>query len=271
MACGSLLERSTRSADAHRRPPAHAIRTQGENAEVQYLGGKSSVGIRLAPFIQQALERANTKTLIEPFVGGFNIVNRLPSQTLGICSDSHPGLKSLYDAIKRGWQPPLILTQERYAELRVSRDWDNPETAFAAFGCTYGGKEWGGYARQRLADGQMYDYARSAARSLERKRAAISRCTFSTRPYQDTPVPRNSVVYCDPPYLNATFYPHTSFNHEQFLQWAQEVASHSTVLVSEFEQNLPTNWPRLWTTTRSTKTRRGTQYFRTEILAQVLP
>lgn len=114
---------------------------------MRYHGGKSRLAKRFAPILERALIDHHGR-LIEPFVGGFNIRPILSGATSSICNDEHPGLICLYKAIQNGtFNPPKKVTQEQYNQLKDERDYSKPLTAFVAFGCSFGGKEWGGYAR----------------------------------------------------------------------------------------------------------------------------
>lgn len=227
---------------------------------MQYLGGKSKLAAKFAPEILRFLEHQGTDVLIEPFVGGFNILPRLPG-VYGVCSDVHPGLAVLYRAVADGWDPPDDLSREEYAALRVLQDWENPLTTFACFGCSFGGKAWGGYA----SNNEGRNYAGFAARSLRRKRAALQRCSFSICPYNEIDVPDGAVVYCDPPYSGTTEYSTKAFAHSAFFKWADELRKRGClVLVSEFEGSLPESWGTAWSFER--RLDMGDRSYRTEII-----
>jgi site-specific DNA-adenine methylase len=237
---------------------------------MQYQGGKSRLAKHLVPFLVQALDETGGEgVFIEPFVGGFNIVPALPPGPWPcFCSDRHPGLISLYRALREGWQPPRELREGRYAELRAANDWTNPETAFAAFGCSFGAKEWGGYARNRRGD----SYASWASASLLRKAPHTQRCWFFTQEYRAVhALDSRHVVYADPPYLGTTQY-RTPFDHTPFYAWCEaRAAEGAAVFVSEFTSPARPGWEIVWQRDRQVQINQGSSHVKRELLLRVSP
>lgn len=214
---------------------------------MQYLGGKARLAKKFAPLIRAALDEG--RTLVEPFVGGFNVLPALgPNYARdAVCSDIHPGLINLYKALQRGWLPTEIISEQRYAELKAAKEWSNPETAIAAFGCSFGAKEWGGYARN--ASGK--NYCAAAARSLMRKQPFMLGVRFMCADYQALKCGHGHVIYADPPYLNTTGYS-SALNHPQFYLWCEEQAhAGARVFVSEFTLPDRPGWVPVWSIERN--------------------
>lgn len=234
---------------------------------MQYQGGKARTAAKFAPILDQEL--LGGRTLVEPFVGGFNIIPRLtPGSGAGndfLCSDRNAALIAMYQALQDGWDPPSVVTREEYDSLRARADAANPMTAFAAFGCSYSGKEWGGYA----ADAHGRNYAAQARAALLLKSAYMTRVRFSVGNYWETVVPTGSVVYCDPPYLGTTGYRGGAFDHERFYAWCESlvVVSGCVVLVSEF--TVPAHWVVVWESPRVVTA--GRIHPVRELLARVIP
>lgn len=199
---------------------------------MQYLGGKSKLAKHIAPFLVKALDEIPSRTFVEPFVGGFNIVPALtPRPEVIICNDAHPGLRPLYEAVRDGWDPPKELDEPTYHALRANWTWDMPTVAFAAFGCSFGGKEWGGYARNSRGD----DFVSQARRGLLKKRPAMQKVHFTTLNYTELQIAPGSVVYCDPPYAGTTQYK-IAIEPEEFAEWCRKLHSnYCAVFISEFQ------------------------------------
>lgn len=229
---------------------------------MQYLGGKSRLAKKFAPVLQAALDEG-IGMLVEPFVGGFNIVPTLRLATAA-CFDIHPGLIRMYQALQHGWLPPETVTEAQYLALRDRCDWDDPLTAFAAFGCSFGGKEWGGYARNTARD----DYAKRARNSLRKKTKSMDWCVFKCQSFVDVQAPPGSLVYADPPYAETTRYRTGDFDHEQFYEWCETQSRRGArVFVSEFMVPNRPGWVPVW------EHRRGVQLnydlLKTEYLIEV--
>ena len=193
-----------------------------------YLGGKARQAKHLAPFILAC----NPEVYVEPFLGGASVaVQVVPYVPLAYLSDAHPDLILMWQAAASGWVPPTEVSEERWCELRASPP--SPERAHAGFGCSFGGKFFGGYARSSRGE----PYALEASRSIVRKASALRGASIERQDYRDSirHAGPGAVFYLDPPYAGTTGYSTVAFDHGEFWRWAQEVSDlGATVLVSEF-------------------------------------
>jgi DNA adenine methylase len=117
-------------------------------------------------------------------------------------------------------------------------------TAFAGYGCSYGGKFFGGYARG--APGRSY--ASNARNSLLKKFAQCSSVIFARRDYRSLSPGRAFLVYCDPPYAETTGYAATgAFDSSEFWETARRWSrAGARVLVSEY--TAPEDFTCVWST-----------------------
>ncbi len=205
---------------------------------MQYLGGKSRIAKKLAAIINPI--RGN-RPFWDPFCGGLSM-----SVALGGCgfiSDAHPALISLYRAVTAGWWPPRSVTRAEY-EMAKSLPDTNPLKAFIGFGCSFGGKWFGGYASKRLAPvgggkQSYFSYVDSARRSVMKDVAALVNrgCTFAALDFLSVePAPTDYVLYLDPPYAGTTGYS-LPFDHALFYDRVKQWATFTDVFVSEY--NMP--------------------------------
>lgn len=213
-----------------------------EEGYVRYLGGKSRLAKKFASILVAALPMHNG-IFYEPFVGGFNVVPTLVNHLeVAICSDIHPGLIAMYRALQDGWEPPTEVSREDYYYIKGHSAAFQPEmAAFVGFGCSYSGKEWGGYA-----SGEGRNYAKEAHDNLMTRLPDIKNCTFHWASYDGVPLySETAVIYCDPPYRSTTGYKTGEFDHTEFDRWCENRAlvGH-TVFVSEF--NAPEHWEVVW-------------------------
>lgn len=208
---------------------------------MQYLGGKS----RLSKSISAAI-LADTDArgrYIEPMVGGGSMLAAMaPHFAAPMAGDVVPDLVMLWEAVQRGWIPPSEVSENDYQGLMAA-----PPSAmrgFAGYGASFGGKWWGGYARNSRGD----DYVGQAQRSLLRKAAVLANnpVWFECISYDLWPVSAGDVVYLDPPYAGTTGYAAAgTFDHERFWRIAdswRELGAH--VYVSEF--TAPAGWREVW-------------------------
>jgi DNA adenine methylase len=248
---------------------------------VNYHGGKSRLARKFAPLLVEALLRSPTQRFVEPFVGGFNLVPAiwplLPARGadfVAFCSDTHRGLIEFYRAVSGGWRPNGDLTREGRESLRLLDDWSNPETTFAAFACSFGGKEFGWWAQNRKGT----NYARQGAKSVERKAPWIAEAWFAAQDFSEALVRPGDVIYADPPYANTTGYSRKNgggkFDHERFYAVAEEWAGRGArVFVSEFTIPDRPGWVERWKTERAMQSclvRDGARPRRVDYLVEIV-
>lgn len=210
---------------------------------MQYLGGKSKIRKPLGAYLKARLEG---RYFVEPFCGALNITAEMDGPRLA--SDASPYLFSLYKAVREGWEPPGVVTEEEYAEVKKRLDPDDPLTAFVGYGCSFGGKFFGGYARAEGSNFPLY-----TANSLSRKLAKCTEVTFSCCLYRELTPSAGCLVYCDPPYADTTGYSAVGkFDSAEFWSVASSwVDRGAVVLVSEYAA--PANWKCVWEVSTTTQ------------------
>jgi DNA adenine methylase len=201
---------------------------------MRYMGGKSRLAKRLAEYLESRREPG--QLYWEPFVGGASVIARMGDHGPRIGSDANEALITLYRAMQNGWEPPEALSEEEYRRLKEAKDPSDPLTAFAGFGCSFGGAWFHAYAR-----GGGRDYPAEASRSLARMAPSLSPVRWIHRTYSAAPPPSGALIYCDPPYRDTHRYRAVgAFDSDRFWAWAAETSETSTVLVSEYQA--PAGW-----------------------------
>ena len=205
-----------------------------------FMGGKEKIAAHIVQVIQQ--HAGDATRYLEPFMGGASIASRaarlFPAATL---ADVDPDLVTLWSAARDGWVPPTSLSRAEYAAVRAEPD-PSPLRGFAAYGCSFGGKRWGGYA----SDGKGRDYVGQARRGVLAKAAGLAGSTIVRANYTDHAPGAGWVAYCDPPYAGTTPYVGApAWDAARFWQtmdaWADAGA---VVLVSEY--TAPDHWQAVW-------------------------
>lgn len=192
---------------------------------MRYIGGKS----RIASWIVSNLKTLDNQNIVEPFCGGLSITEKLNPI---FASDRCESLIYLYKALQTDWVPPSNLSENEYKAIRAKGDQTDPLYAFAAFGCSFGGKFWGGYAREGKRN-----FALNAKNSLLSKILNCKNVDFRFGGYKEQEYPEQSLIYCDIPYLNTTKGYQHQFNHWDFYRWCEEMRERKyTIVISEFTQ-----------------------------------
>ena len=189
---------------------------------MRYCGGKH----RIATQLSQAILPCVGGTLWEPFCGGLSATVLLQPS---IASDLSSPVIKLIEAVREGWLPPDFVTEEMY---EFAREQNTPLAAFIGHSCSWGGKWWGGYAREGNRN-----FALNGKNSLLKKVKLVPNVIFYNISYEQIKPKRGDTVYCDPPYFGTTNgYASGDFDHIKFWHWVKYLAFDCgvQVFVSEF-------------------------------------
>ena len=107
---------------------------------MQYFGGKQKIAKHIADFIN-----SNTHThYVEPFCGSCNVASKvnIKNKTL---NDKNNYLIAMFQALKDGWIPPEIVSENDYQSAKKNQDKELHIAGFVGFACSFAGKFWGGY------------------------------------------------------------------------------------------------------------------------------
>jgi DNA adenine methylase len=210
---------------------------------LQYLGGKSKISKHLCAAINPI--RAGREAW-DAFCGGLSMSAELAKAGPVTSSDANPALISLYKALADGtFDPPTSVTEEQYKAGRALPDSD-PMKAFLGFGCSFGGKWFGGYARSKdptdaRSTGKR-TYASQCRNSLLDDVAllrpagwTVMCCNFLDIAPADVDDPAKLCLYLDPPYAGTEAYGAVApFDHERFWMRVLEWAQYTDVFISEY-------------------------------------
>lgn len=133
---------------------------------MRYQGGKSKIAKPIAEAIYAVSRRQDEdsgadrpdnfgggvlgSTLVSLFCGSCAVEAKLaPHFKRLICNDAHPYLIAMWKALQRGWEPPDIVTEAEYQYIKDHKNEDPALAGFVGFGCTFGAKWFGGYARDK--------------------------------------------------------------------------------------------------------------------------
>ena len=167
--------------------------------------------------------------MVEPFVGGCNVISKMSGERY--CYDINEYLIEMYKAVQNGWTPPAIITEEEYDYIRNNKDKDKPLTGFVGIGCSYSGKWFGGYARNKTGR----NYCLNAHNSILKQLNDIRDIKFDCKDYKELEFD-DCLIYCDPPYKDTTKYPIIGeFNTEEFWNVMRNWSKNNTVIISEYE------------------------------------
>ena len=204
---------------------------------MQYMGGKSRISKQIAEILNSAIDK-NTP-FVSLFCGSCAIESKVQAD-VKILNDKHPYLIAMWQALQNGWMPPDAVTKEEYYHVKANMDENPALTGFVGFGCSFGGKWWGGYAKDKRGD----DYCGQAKRGLLKDLVGIQSATFTCLDYHDVEIPDGAVVYCDPPYANTTGYTVGQFDTNEFWDYMRQLSKRCDVYISE--ESAPDDFECIW-------------------------
>lgn len=247
---------------------------------MQYMGGKSRIARQIAEFINEIPRRKVTdcqtpcpdnhacggggRTALSAYFAAVVPLRArcraFPARySMTATNTSLPCSRaSKTDMSCRSVSPP-----EEYRYIRDHKDDDPALAGFVGFGCSFGGKWFGGYARN--ASGT--NYALQSKRSLLKDMATLQDACFVCEDYRRVCIPPGAVIYADPPYNNTTGYSGERFDSAEFWRAMRLLADTGhTVFVSE--QEAPPGIECIWEKpfTRTLDRNKGNQFTVTEKL-----
>lgn len=157
-----------------------------------------------------------------------------------ILNDKHKYLIDLLKGVQNGYKLPELITEEQYKYIRNHKDDDCILTGFVGFGCSFGGKWFGGYARNKTNT----NYALQSKRSLLKDMETLMNAEFTCQDYRDVPLPKDCIIYADPPYNNTTGYSREIFNSNEFWEYARNASKNHLIFISE--QAAPDDFISIW-------------------------
>ena len=141
--------------------------------------------------------------------------------------------------------PPNKCSEEYYNELKYSPV-RSAERGFlgvvASYGCIFFGGDY------RLKYQTRNDYLKQGVAAIEKIRPAIKNVTFMDAQSYDKLNPVNSLIYCDPPYLNNKYSRQTEFfkfDHDKFWDVMRLWSESNLVFISE--ATAPVDFVCIWT------------------------
>jgi len=209
---------------------------------MKYMGSKRRIAKYILPIM---LRERKGMPWVEPFVGGANMIDKVLTG-VRIGSDAHKYLIDLLIAIRDGWIPPEIVTEEEYKKIKTNPGlYESRLVGFVGFGCSFGGKWWNGYARDRM--NSKTNFARMAKNNLLKQASSLKGIDFRNCSYDKLILPPEPcLIYCDPPYSKTSKYKGIeTFDSNKFYQWCRDRKEEGhTVFVSEY--NAPDDFELVW-------------------------
>ena len=209
------------------------------------MGSKNRIAKHILPIMLEEAAKHNITTWVEPFVGGGNMIDKVPDTFRRIGADLNPHTIAAMLAIRDFPNSlPDTVTEEEYKVLKGTPP--SPITSWIRFVASYSGKFDNGYARQGNSLKYKSSPTQEGKRNAIKQSPNIQTVEFLCCSYLDlTEGIKNSLIYCDPPYQWTTGYKTGQFNHEEFFNWCRLMKSKGNIVfVSEY--NAPDDFEVVW-------------------------
>lgn len=206
------------------------------------MGGKGKVAKHILPIILRS--RKNDQWYVEPFGGGMNMIDKVSGNR--IANDLNFYLIEMWKELVYGtWKPEYMIRQE-YDHIKNNRDLYPPYlVGYAGFNLSYSGKYFGGFAGiVNTKINTVRDYQMEAIKNITKQIQNLKGVHFKNGHYFDLEIPKNSIIYCDPPYENTEGYS-CSIEHEVFWEWCREKKKEGhDIFISEY--SAPPDFIKIW-------------------------
>ena len=171
---------------------------------MKYTGGKYHTGKYIAEIMKELVPNNTVKGYLEPFCGALSVLIHMTDEYDCYASDIHPDLILLWKSVQNDtFVPPKHISEMDYLTIKNLKS-PSALKAFVGFGCSFGGKYFGGYANKYL-NGKKEDFLKEASNSIIKIKDKIRDVEFYNKSY-DKWKPSGMLIYCDPPY-QFTKYP----------------------------------------------------------------
>jgi DNA adenine methylase len=211
------------------------------------MGSKNKIANEILPLILKD-RLSDQQWYVEPFVGGCNTIDKVSGKRIG--NDNNLYLISMWKALQNGWNPPELITEDLYNQIRTNKENYEPElVGYVGFLLSFGAKWFGGYRRDVAGTkgdiDNMKTQSRRALNSILKQSPFIQNVKFTNVNYWQMTIPKNSIIYCDPPYEGTTKYKGETFDYIKFWNWVREMSKIGHyVFVSEY--NAPKDFECIW-------------------------
>lgn len=206
---------------------------------MKYMGSKRRISKHILPIILR--NRTLDQVYVEPFVGGGNSICQVSGIRIGSdCNQySIEALKLIRDFPNTLPKTREEVTDQLYKDMKNSKNLGLK--GYYAFQLSYGGKFFGGYRRDSKG---VRDYIAEGYRSALKQSPLLKDVDLYHSDYKDLEIPKNSIIYCDPPYKGTTGY-RNKFDTDMFWKWCREKTKEGhSIFVSEY--TAPSDFVQVW-------------------------
>lgn len=213
-----------------------------------YMGSKDRTAKYLIPIMNKIIKDNNIDYFFDMCVGGGNLSANKKyyldvKNIVGV--DNNKYLIELLKKVQLNELNYEEINYEIYTDVRKNKDnYKDWYVGYIGFIHSFSGKFFNGFLKHiddkgRVRSKQIYN-------NLINQRDSLMKVKLFNKDMFEidySKIPKNSLLYFDPPYSNTTKY-HSEFNSEKFWELINSLSKDFIVLISEF--NAPDNYVSIW-------------------------
>lgn len=222
---------------------------------MKYMGSKYRIAKHLVPILLNHMTPG--MDYVEPFVGGANIIDKIPGNNRRIGYDNNPYLIAMFRELQSGRSFPMDIDKSLYdaarhvyngreTEFKHIMEMDEAMLGWIGFMASANGRFFdGGFSgKSHTKTGIIRDYVSESIRNVMAQ--DLSGIIFRHSDYKDIVLEKPSLIYCDPPYRGTKQYDTSKgFDYDFFYQWCRlKKQEGHTVIVSEY--SMPDDFVCIW-------------------------
>lgn len=209
---------------------------------MKYMGSKARIKKEILPLILK--DRQPNQFFVDLMAGGMNLIDGVEGNR--IANDLNFYLVEMWKEILKGWIPEDFYEREFYYEVKKNKEKFPPYlVGYLGFNCSYSGVWFGSFAgKVKTQINTIRNYQDEAKRNVLKQKENLKNVIFLNKNYFEVEIPKNSIVYFDPPYKNTSKY-FVDFEHEDFYNYVRKLKNEGhQVFVSEYE--MPEDFTCIW-------------------------
>ena len=207
-----------------------------------YSGGKQRIGKHIAECMTNFMIDKEYVGYCEPFCGMMSVYNHMVNKDNTECDyiagDLSENIVLFWEAVKNGWVPPSIVTEEEYNFQKSAEN--SALKCYVGHQYSFGGSFFNGYAPKY---GKTPD-STFACNRIQKIGEKIKKVKFTSDSYESFSDLEGYIIYCDPPYKNTQCWYSEKFDNDKFWQWCRKISELNYVFISEY--NAPDDFTPIW-------------------------
>lgn len=217
---------------------------------MKYQGNKTKYAKYILPIILDGWNRE--QWYVEPFCGSCSVLQNINGRR--IANDKNKYLIEMWKSLVNGKDMPTHIDKSFYDDVRDSFHkndgrYTDDIIGWVGYMASFNGRFFdGGYSGHNVVgtDGKARNYIQENISNTLKQVPSLKGVEFRSCDYKELDIPKNSLIYADPPYKNTKQYQFSKdFDHNEFYAWCEKVvAEGNTLFISEYY--MPSEFECIW-------------------------